>query len=133
MDVSRDCLSFTDTFPGEDMVHVYGFKKKSIILCPTLSCIFLFKNAVSNLSVYLGSILDFQRILDFLRLGNNFAGEEQQMSLDSFAVPLTKKGLLNKQTFCFSILFFFLIFILYYFFLNLVIMKRRENTQIQCA
>ena len=75
------------------MVHVYGFKKKNIILCPTLSCIFLFKNAISNPINVSGIHIGLQRILDFLRLGNNFAGEEQQMSLDSFAVPLTKKGL----------------------------------------
>lgn len=114
------------------MVHVYGFQKKNITLRPTLSCIFLFKNAVSNPISVSGIHIGLQRILDFLRLGNNFAGEEQQMSLDSFAVPLTKKGLLNKQTFCFSILFFFNIYFIL-FFLNLVIMKRRENTQIQCA
>ena len=50
------------------------------------------------------------------------------MSLDSFAVPLAKKGLLNKQMFLLFNSFLFLIFILYYFFLNLVIMKRIENT-----
>lgn len=110
------------------MVHVYGFKKKTIVLCPTLSCSFLFKNAISNPISVSGIHIGLQRILDFIRLANNFAGEEQSMSLDSFAVPLAKKGLLNKQMFLLFNSFLFLIFILYYFFLNLVIMKRIENT-----
>ena len=63
-----------------------------------------------------------------MRLGNNFASEEQSMSLDSFAVPLAKKGLLNKQKFLLFTSFLFLTIYFILFFLNLVIMKRRENT-----
>ena len=75
-----------------------------------------------------GIHIGLQRILDFMRLGNNFASEEQSMSLDSFAVPLAKKGLLNKQKFLLFTSFLFLTIYFILFFLNLVIMKRRENT-----
>ena len=75
-----------------------------------------------------GIHIGLQRILDFIRLANNIAGEEQSMSLDSFAVPLAKKGLLNKQKFLLFTSFLFLTIYFILFFLNLVIMKRRENT-----
>lgn len=82
--------------------YTFMVSKEKHYFYASLSCIFLFKNAVSNPISVSGIHTGLQRILDFLRLGNNFAGEEQQMSLDSFAVPLTKKGLLNKQTLLFN-------------------------------
>ena len=79
-----------------------------------------------------GIHIGLQRILDFMRLGNNFASEEQSMSLDSFAVPLAKKGLLNKLLLLFAFFAFhffsFFNYLFYTIFLNLIIMKRRENT-----